>query len=386
MKRLFIDLSLTVQTAAGSAVYAWEICHRLMRLGQPMQVLPMTNPFRTQGRFGWKRQLNGLLRDVLWRPWLAGSEARDRDCFLFTNAFVPRSFLHREFGVIMLDLAAWHDREILSWRGRLGMHGLPQTLRRASKIFAISEYTAEDVAQTFSIPAERIRLAPCGLSDNFREHVTGEGRRRPKAPSMINGRAVPEQYILHVGSLEPKKNILFLLRVFACLRERPFTNETGAARYCKEHCKLVLTGGEAWQDDALCETIAEHPYAQDIIQLGQVAPEDLPGLYQNAAALVFPSTHEGFGLPVIEALSQGTPVLVQANSALTQFGAYGATVMPDFDAEAWVEQLLEILAAQNRISSEQVQAVNQVFNWDLTAQVLWQAMMGGLGRKTSIQG
>jgi len=150
MKRLFIDLSLTVQTAAGSAVYAWEICHRLMRLGQPMQVLPMTNPFRTQGRFGWKRRFNALLRVLLWRPWLAGLEARGSDCFLFTNAFVPRSFMGREYGVIMLDLAAWHDRDLLSWRGRLGMLGLPQTLRRASAIFAISEYTAEDVAQTFS--------------------------------------------------------------------------------------------------------------------------------------------------------------------------------------------------------------------------------------------
>ncbi|SMP72771.1 glycosyltransferase family 4 protein [Desulfonatronum lacustre] len=366
-KRLLVDLSLTAQTEAGSAVYAWEICHRLMRQAMPMQVMPLTSPFRVQGRTGIRRKLNGLLRDLLWRPLLAGLEARPDDCFLFTNAFVPRKFWRRKFGVVILDLGAWHDRALLSWRGRLGTRSLPAVLAGATHIFAISEHTAQDVAREFAIPLHRITLAPCGLSEAF---------SAPAAPlATINGIPLPPRYLLHVGSLEPKKNIPFLLQVFAQLRQQddnPASPPTGT----RPPCKLVLTGGESWHDASLRQAVADHPYAEDILILGRVAPEELPALYHQAAALVFPSLLEGFGLPVIEALSQGTPALVQANSSLTQFGAYGATVLDSFEPELWVRRLQEILASEAGIPEKQRQAIQETFNWDRTAAIIHRAMLG----------
>ncbi|GAB6061135.1 glycosyltransferase family 4 protein [Desulfonatronum parangueonense] len=364
MKRLFVDLSLTVQTGAGSAVYAWEICHRLMRLAAPLQVLPLTNPFRTHGRIGMRRKIHALLRDLLWRPCLAGLEARTGDCFLFTNTFVPRGLMHREYAVILLDLGAWHDRSLLSWRGRLGMRALPKVLARATHVFAISDHTARDAAREFSIPRERITLAPCGLSAGF--------TRPAQHQTEINGIPLPGQYLLHVGSLEPKKNIPFLLQVFALAREMLKTSGHGSP----ERCKLVLTGGESWHDDHLRRLITAHPFARDIVILGNVPARDLPALYRQAAALVFPSLLEGFGLPVIEALSQGTPVLVQANSSLTQFGTYGATVMEDFQAESWVNRLLPILAANQRITDAQIHAVRETFDWDRTANIIFRTLLG----------
>ncbi len=366
-KRLLVDLSLTAQTEAGSAVYAWEACHRLMRQAMPMQVLPLTSPFRVLGRTGIRRKLNGLLRDLLWRPFLAGLEARPDDCFLFTNSFVPRKFWRRKFGVVILDLGAWHDRALLSWRGRLGTRSLPAVLAQAAHIFAISEYTAQDVAREFAIPRHRITLAPCGLSEAF---------LAPPAPlTTINTAPLPPRYLLHVGSLEPKKNIPFLLQVFALLRQQE-NNPALPQTSVRHPCKLVLTGGESWHDASLRQAVADHPYAEDILILGRVAPEDLPALYHQAAALVFPSLLEGFGLPVIEALSQGTPALVQANSSLTQFGAYGATVLDSFEPERWVRRLQEILASETRIPEKQRQAVQETFNWDRTAAIIHRAMLG----------
>lgn len=364
-KRLWVDLSLTAQTEAGSAVYAWEICHRLMRQAMPMQVLPLTSPFRVQGRTGLQRKLNGLFRDLLWRPFLAGLEARSDDCFLFTNTFVPRKFWRRKFGVIILDLGAWHDRALLSWRGRLGTRSLPAVLAHATHIFAISEYTAQDVAREFDIPRHRITLAPCGLSEAF--------VNPPTPPAMINSVPLPPCFLLHVGSLEPKKNIPFLLQIFARLRQQdelPTPHDDA-----RPPCKLVLTGGESWHDASLRQAIAEHPYSEDILVLGRVAPEDLPALYRQAAALVFPSLLEGFGLPVIEALSQGTPALIQANSSLTQFGAYGATVLKDFEPETWVRPIREILASKTRIPENHKQAVGETFNWDRTAAIIRRTML-----------
>lgn len=367
MKRLFVDLSLTTQTEAGSAVYAWEICHRLMRQAMPMQVLPLTSPFRVLGRTGIRRKLNGLLRDLLWRPMLAGLEARPDDYFLFTNTFVPRKFLNRNYGVVILDLGAWHDRTLLSWRGRLGTCTLPAVLANAGHIFAISKFTAQDVAQEFSIPRHRINLAPCGLSMAF---------TNPAPPlEVINGTLLPRCYLLHVGSLEPKKNIPFLLQVFTFFRQQAENRAHQQADPETDAYKLVLTGGEAWHDASLRRAIKEHPYSEDIILLGQVAPKELPALYKQAAALVFPSLLEGFGLPVIEALSQGTPVLVQANSSLTQFGEYGATVLDRFQAELWVQALVDILASRARISEEQIKVVRETFNWDQAATTILQTML-----------
>jgi glycosyltransferase involved in cell wall biosynthesis len=365
MKRLFVDLSLTAQTGAGSAMYAWEICHRLMRQGHALQVLPMTSPFRTRGRSGTSRKVQALLRDVLWRPFLAGLEAREQDCFLFTNAFVPRRLLHREYAVVMLDLGAWHDRNILSWRGRLVSRGMPRILAKARHVFAISDFTADEVSTQFGIPRTRIVLAPCGLSKAYLRPRNGMRTR-------INNTLLPGTYLLHVGSHEPKKNVGFLLDVFQELRNRAMHLDNPRAK----DCKLVLTGGESWQDRELRRAMATHLFAPDIITLGQVDAADLPMLYGQASALVFPSTLEGFGLPVIEALSQGTPVLVQNNSSLTQFGRFGATVLEAFDAPLWASRLLEIITSEERLSGAQIQTVGETFAWDRTARTIFETIMG----------
>ncbi len=359
-KRLFVDLSLTAQTGAGCAVYSWEIVHRLMRICEPLQVLPMNCPFRTLGRTGLPRAWQALLRDLLWRPFLSGLEARPEDCFLFPNTFVPRKFWQKKFGVIIHDLGAWHDRTLLSWRGRIGTRSLPLILKQAEHVFAVSEYTAMDITREFKMPRERITLAPNGLSESFTRQ---EGRTVKK----INEIRLPDNYILHVGSHEPKKNIRFLLDVFHGLRT--------ADHPAGKKCKLLLTGAESWRSQSLHKALSTHPFSQDIVPLGRVDQGDMPALYHQASALVFPSLLEGFGLPVIEALSQGTPALVQANSSLTQFGAFGATVLDDFEPGAWVRGIQEILASKTRISEKHKQAVRETFSWDRTAAIIRRTML-----------
>ncbi|HDQ41341.1 MAG TPA: glycosyltransferase family 1 protein [Desulfonatronum sp.] len=364
MMRLFVDLSLTVQTGAGSALYAWEICHRLMRLGHAQQVLPMTCPFRTLGRVGIPRKMQALLRDLLWRPFLSGLEAQEQDCFLFINAFVPRRFLNRKYAVVVLDLGAWHDRSILSWRGRLGTRTMPRVLTGAQHVFAISDSTADDLVREFNIPRKDIVLAPCGLSDAYARPCSGHA-------AVVNGISLPECYVLHVGSFEPKKNIKFLLDVFQEMRSQATRTENSRAG----NCKLLLTGAESWRDQGLREALAAHPLTRDIIILGRVEAADLPGLYGQASALVFPSALEGFGLPVIEALSQGTPVLVQRNSSLTQFGRFGATVFDAFDTPLWASRLLDIISQRQRLPDTHIQAVRATFSWDRTARTILETML-----------
>lgn len=354
-QKVYFDLSSISQTSAGSSVYAWELCHRLMRLGKPLQVLPFTCSFRTVGKKGFPRLINGLLRDTIWQWFLAGREIDLNDYVIFPNAaMVPKKFYQRKYAVVVLDLGAWHNLSYVTARGKFSILSMRKAIENADCIYAISDYTAYDVAQEFKISQSKITVAPCGLSEVYKSKAI--------IPEKINGIPLDTRYFLHVGTFEPKKNLPFLLKVYERFRE--IASDDG------ELVKLILTGGESWNSSNFTDQIKKSPYAKDIIVLGKVNAEDLPGLYRGATALVFPSIFEGFGLPVIEALSQGTPVLVNANSSLTQFGNFGATVMKNFDLDIWANQLKEILNTNQKIDDCYVEKVIKYFDWDRTAEII----------------
>jgi glycosyltransferase involved in cell wall biosynthesis len=352
-RRIYFDLSPLAKTAAGSGVYAWELCHRLMRIAQPLQVIPFTLPFRTEGKKGFERALNAALRDSIWNNFLAGMEASTEDYFIFPNVSIPKKFYKQKYALVVLDIGVWHERSYLKWRGQISVQALPENVRNADCIFAISDYTAQDVANEFNIPKDRIIIAPCGLSRIY----------QCQAPKRIeiNGFELPEKYFLHVGSFEPKKNLSFLLQVYERFRE--------TSGNLNRNIKLVLTGGESWKSSEFIKAIKNSPYADDIIILGRVKTEDLPSLYSHATAFVFPSIFEGFGIPVIESLSQGTPVLINANTSLTQFGKFGATVLDNFDVDIWVKELKEILDGKI-LDPSYIDEIKNYFDWDRTAKIV----------------
>ncbi|MEM2154880.1 MAG: glycosyltransferase family 1 protein [Nitrososphaeria archaeon] len=355
-QRVYFNLSPVSMTFGGMAVYSWELCHRLMRFSEPLQVVPYTCPFTTLGKRGLFRNLNAILREGMWDNIVAYLGSTKDDYFVFPTHNVPNQFYGRKYAMIILDLAAWHNPSITTWRGQNFVKSLPKSIENADSLFAISDYTAQDVANQFGIPKQNITVAPCGLSEIYKNDVEPKDR--------INGTDIPEAYFLHVGKFDPKKNLSFLIKVYEQFRE--ITGNTGNS------VKLLLTGGQSnvKADIPILEQIRNSPYAKDIIVLGKVKPEDLPFLYKKAIALIFPSTFEGFGLPVIESLSQGTPVLVNANTSLTQFAEFGATVIDDFDAYRWANELKELLDRGRRVDLVYINKVIQYFNWDRTATII----------------
>jgi glycosyltransferase involved in cell wall biosynthesis len=359
-RKIYFNLTPLAITSAGSAVYAWELCHRLMRLAQPTQVIPYSCPFVTINKTGIVRILNAILRENIWHPLLAGLGDKEQDYFICPTHNVPKSFYHRQYAIVILDLAAWHDSSVTTWGGRNFAKSLPESIKKASHIFAISDYTAQDVANEFCISRERIIVAPCGLSEIYKKNV--EILRR------VNDVELPDQYFLHVGSFDPKKNLAFLIKVYERFRE--VSGDEG------QSVKLILTGGESFKNMnvSLIENIHNSPYKKEIIILGKVKSEELPSLYKTATAFIFPSTFEGFGIPVIEALSQGTPVLVNANTSLTQFKEFGATVFDNFDVDIWANELRFIVQNGQRVPASYVLKIKDYFDWDRTAQIVAQAI------------
>ena len=357
-RRIYFDLSSLASTSAGSAVYAWELCHRLMRLAKPLQLIPFTSPFKTEGKRGLSRTANAILRDTIWQNLLSGMEATEKDYFIFPTPNVPRKFYNLNYAVFILDLGNWHNRSYLQLRGKLTTLAIPKALKNANHIFAISNYTAQDVAQEFKLK-EQVIVAPCGLSNIYKLDA-----KELKA-MYTNEDCLPEQYFLHVGTFEPKKNLLFLLKAYEKFRERAGTSG--------DKVKLLLTGGESWKSSQFFEQIRNSTFASDITILGRVDAENLFYLYAGALALVFPSIFEGFGLPVIEALSQGTPALVNSNTSLSQFGEFGATVFDNFDADIWAKELEEIFRGK-KLNSKYPDKVRNYFDWDRTATIVWDCL------------
>ena len=206
---------------------------------------------------------------------------------------------------------------------------LPRTLRRAERIVVPSHSAAEEIlAHTDTDPA-KLRELPLGVEECF----------QPASPEDLarlrQRRGLPERYVLLVGNLEPKKNVPGMIRLFARLAKN-FPHS------------LVLAGREGWGDShAWRRTVEELPPAR-VNLLGYVPREDLPALYSGAALFVQLSWHEGFGLPPLEAMACGTPVVVSNRGALPEISGPGALVVDPEDEPAAVQALEELLAVESR--------------------------------------
>jgi glycosyltransferase involved in cell wall biosynthesis len=181
---------------------------------------------------------------------------------------------------------------------------MPRSLRRADQIVTVSNCVAGELAEAF---------APCSSKLSV----------IPSAASLQTGRAddgahAGGDYLLFVGTMEPRKNLAGLLRAY----------KQYAAR-CDDARKLKVVGGAGWGGVDPHSLVLEYGLADRVEVLGKVSDEDLSNLYSGAYALVMPSFYEGFGLPVVEALAHGTPAIVSADTALSEVaGDAGYTVDP----------------------------------------------------------
>lgn len=199
-----------------------------------------------------------------------------------------------------------------------------RTLWHAAKVIAISQQTAKDIQHFYGLPADRIEVIYPACGRHFRPALP-EDIARVRALYHL-----PETYVLHVGRIDPKKNIPLLIEAFARFRER--TNFPGT---------LVLVGEQYKKkpDYSIYDKIAAL-HLQDAVQLlGAVPDRDLPALYSGAAVAALPSVHEGFGLVALEALSCGTPLIVNQAGAVTEVVADAALVMEESTPECLARHL-----------------------------------------------
>lgn len=226
-----------------------------------------------------------------------------------------------------------------------------RSVRRAAHVIADSESTRADLISLFDVRPERVTTVPLGVDETMRPvsdaALLGAFRQR---------HGLDGPYILFVGTLEPRKNVLMLIEAFALLRGR-----AGVAHH------LVLVGGKGWYYDAIFQRVERLGLREAVTFAGYAPDAELPLWYSGADLFVYPSLYEGFGLPPLEAMACGTPVIVSRISSLPEaVGEAGALVDPH-DPEALAQEMAALLADEAR------RAVLVARGLERAARLTWRA-------------
>ena len=270
-------------------------------------------------------------------PWAA---RRDRLDALMTQYVAPPLGGSRQFVVVHDVLFETHPAifpPVMRWRLRLLCRW---SARRAATVFTVSRYSAGELTRQYGLAPERVHVAPNAVPT-----------AREPDPDDLARAASLQPFLLCVGRLEPRKNIALALEASAAARARGM--------------RLVVVGREDFASHPLARALAEAPGA---VHLRDVSESLLAALYRKAAALLYPSLGEGFGLPVLEALAQGTPVLASDRTAIPEVGGglarYFDPTAPD--AAAQLTALIEEIPP--RPAPEAVRAHLEGFSWQVAAR------------------
>ncbi|MFI5046374.1 MAG: glycosyltransferase family 4 protein [Acidimicrobiia bacterium] len=238
--------------------------------------------------------------------------------------------------------------ETFTRRGRWFHHrGFAAAAKRARRVIAVSEFSADELAAHTRIPRERIRVVPNGV---VVIPATGDEIASARARIGVGDRP----YVLWVGTVQPRKNVGVLVEAFR-----------GAVTTGVPHA-LVLVGAQGWLDAGVG---ARDGDAEWLVMPGPIAAPELAALYAGADVFALPSLHEGFGLPALEAMGQGTPALLSDIPALREVAGPAARYVPPTDVGAWRDELVDLLGhgAARTAMAEPGRARAADFTWDRCA-------------------
>jgi glycosyltransferase involved in cell wall biosynthesis len=296
--------------------------------------------------------------------WLAGPV----DVFHATNYVAPPA--RRAASVVTVhDLSYLRYPEMVTAASARYLELVPRALRRGAVVCTPTAAVADEVADTYRLAPERLVVTPLGVGPAWRRAVAPD-------PAWLAAHELPERYLLFVGTREPRKNLPTLLAAYRALLAGRVPPGAGPGAAGAGVPPLVLAGPPGW-GEAL--DLAGLPPGA-VRTPGYLAEEDLASLVAGAAALAFPSWYEGFGLPALEALACGTPVVASDLPALREVLADQAELVPPGDADALADALLRVL---DEPGGEPARAARRAraagFTWDACARASLAAYHRALG-------
>ncbi|HKB17697.1 MAG TPA: glycosyltransferase family 1 protein [Candidatus Dormibacteraeota bacterium] len=230
---------------------------------------------------------------------------------------------------------------------------VPRSVLRADVVIAVSENTARDVADIFGLDRGRIQVVPHGVAPRFRPMGAEE---------LADARArlqLPERFILFVGTVEPRKNLETLLDGWVLMRDRP---------------DLVVVGSWGWNYEPIREKMER--LGPRVHHLESVDPDELPAIYNMARVVAHPAWYEGFGLPPLEAMASGTPVVVSDRSSLPELVQDAGIIVPAGEPDEWRKALERVVGDTQLAADLRHRGILRAaqFSWERAARLTWRAL------------
>lgn len=257
------------------------------------------------------------------------------------------------YAITIHDASLFLFSQYHSWSRLLALRLLlPQAARRADVVITVSHASRRELIETLHLPPEKVRVVYSAVSGDFRPLHDEE-----KSAQLRQRYQLPQKFALYVGTIEPRKNLRRLVAAFAMIE----------AHHPDLH--LVLAGPGGWKMNGALEKEAA-ALSGKVHFLGFVSQEDLPGIYSLATVFAFPSLHEGFGLPLLEAMACGVPVLTSNCSAMVEVSGSAAHLVDPISVESIADGLNSLLDSQAQREwyiGQGFQRVQQ-FSWEQTAR------------------
>ena len=304
----------------------------------------------------WKLWYDVKVPSVLRKHKAAVFVSCDGFCSLTTK--VPQC-------LVVHDLAFLHYPSFIK-RSHLLFYKryMQRFLNKARSVATVSEFSKQDIITQYKTKASAIDVVFNGVKEIF-QPINEEEKTATK-----NKYTDGKEYFLYVGAIHPRKNLMKLLKAFSVFKKRQQTN-----------MKLVLTGRLAWKYEAFKESLKSYKYRNDVVMTGYVEEDELVKITGSAYGLIYPSLFEGFALPVLEAMRCDVPVITSVNSSMQEI-AKDAALYADANSHIDIADKMILLYKDEGLRKELIQKGRQVaceYNWDKTANLLWQSILKAIG-------
>jgi glycosyltransferase involved in cell wall biosynthesis len=330
-----------------------EIKDRIILLG--------SNNYYDYSKINFKNNIflsNGIISRnrifrILWEQIILPIKAKKNNIdILHCPAHVLPLFYSQKTVLTIHDLAFKLFPKAFKWQNRFYLNFIvPLSIKKADRIIAVSKNTKKDIIEEYNIDSNKIKVIYNGVNEKYREIrdeiIINKVKEKYK---------LPKKFILYLGTLEPRKNIKRLIKAFNKVK--------------KSDTKLVIAGGKGWLYDDIFELVKTLNLENEIIFTGYVDEEDIVPLYNAATVFVYPSLYEGFGLPPLEAMACGTPVITSNVSSLPEVVGEAAITIDPYNIEDISSAIRKVLNSEKlkeNLSKKGIQQ-SKKFSWKKTTE------------------
>ncbi len=371
MKRICVDIQSVLKMRTGIGWYTYETSKRIAEFNRDFEVFGLAFDF--MNRNSSKDISNDLDFDkveiftkvpariykLLWNliPIKYDSIFSAGDVYHFNNYIVPPMGNKSKVIINIYDMVYKQYPNTMKKSNLYFLNrDIARSANRADIIITISESSKKDIIKFLNVSKSKIRIIPPGVDSEFFQKGLNPSNEIKR--SMIERYNLPTDYFLYLGTLEPRKNIITVLKAYSKL-----------ARDIKKKYKLVLCGSKGWKYKDIFDEIDRLGIAENILFTGYVDEIDKPFIYGMARVFLFPSLYEGFGIPIVESMASGVPVITSNTASMPEAGGKAAIYIEPNDYLSMAKNIEKLVLDEDFHSEKKKESILQAgnFSWSKAA-------------------